>query len=50
MTVIRDDENERLVRVDHMIETIKKRQEDIAAVVQEKEQPAEEAQEEERDR
>jgi hypothetical protein len=43
MTVIRDDDNERLVRVEHMIETIKKRQEDIAAVVQESVQVMEEA-------
>jgi hypothetical protein len=33
MPVIRDDDNERLVRVEHMIETIKKRQEDISTVV-----------------
>ena len=43
MTVIRDDDNERLVRVEHMIETIKKRQEDIAAVVQETAEVVEEA-------
>ena len=43
MTVIRDDDNERLVRVEHMIETIKKRQEDIAAVVQESAEVVEEA-------
>jgi len=43
MTVIRDDDNERLVRVEHMIETIKKRQDDIAAVVEESEQVVEEA-------
>jgi hypothetical protein len=43
MTVIRDDDNERLVRAEHMIETIKKRQEDIAAVVHESEHVVEEA-------
>ena len=43
MTVIRDDDNERLVRVEHMIETIRKRQEDIAAVVKESEQVVDEA-------
>jgi ABC-type transporter Mla subunit MlaD len=43
MTVIRDDENERLVRVEHMIDTIKKRREDVAAFVQESEQVVEEA-------
>jgi hypothetical protein len=43
MTVIRDDDNERLVRVEQMIETIKERQEDIAAVVQERVQVVEEA-------
>jgi hypothetical protein len=37
MTVIRDDDAERLVRVEHMIDTIKKRQDDIAAGVQESE-------------
>ena len=43
MTVIRDDDNERLARVERVIETIKKRQEDIEAVVQESEQVVEEA-------
>ena len=43
MTVIRDDDNERLVRAEHMIDTIKKRREDVAAVVQESEQVVEEA-------
>jgi hypothetical protein len=43
MTVIRDDDNERLVRVEHVIETIRKRQDDIAAVVQESEQVVEAA-------
>ena len=43
MTVIRDDDNERLARVEHMIETIKKRQEDIADVVKESERVVEEA-------
>ena len=43
MTVIRDDDDERLVRVEHMIETIKKRQDDVAAVVHESEQVVEEA-------
>jgi hypothetical protein len=38
MTVIRDDDAERLARVEHMVETIKKRREDVAAVVQESEQ------------
>ena len=41
MTVIRDDDNERLVRVEHMMETIKKRQDDVAALVQESEQMVE---------
>ena len=43
MTVIRDDDNERLVRIEHMIETIKRRQEDIAAVVHESAEAVEEA-------
>jgi hypothetical protein len=43
MTVIRDDDNERLARVEHVIETIKKRQEDIEAVVQESVRVVEEA-------
>jgi hypothetical protein len=43
MTVIRDDDNERLARVEHVIETIKKRQEDIEAVVRENVQVVEEA-------
>ena len=43
MTVIRDDDNERLARVEHVIETIKKRQEDSEDVVQESVQVVEEA-------
>jgi hypothetical protein len=43
MTVIRDDDNERLARVEHVIETIKKRQEDSDDVVQESVQVVEEA-------
>ena len=41
MTVIRDDDEERLARVEHMVETIKKRREDVAAVVHESEQAVE---------
>ena len=43
MTVIRDDDDERLARVEHMVETIKKRRDDVAAVVQESEQAVESA-------
>ena len=43
MTVIRDDDNERLARVERVIETIKKRQDDIEAVVQESAEVIEEA-------
>ena len=43
MTVIRDDDNERLARVERLIETIKKRQEEVAAVVEESAEVVEEA-------
>ena len=43
MTVIRDDDDERLARAEHMAETIKKRREDVPGVVQESEQAVESA-------